>query len=50
MRRILDAKKQELQHDVSHSIDYAQMAEKTVDERRKEKQRQARQQAIQVGS
>ena len=48
---MLEAKKQEVQGDLSRSMDYAQMAEKTAEERkriREEKQRQARQQAIQV--
>ena len=51
MRRMLEAKKQEVQGDLSRSMDYAQIAEKTAEERkrtREEKQRQARQQAIQV--
>ena len=51
MRRMLEAKKQEVQGDLSRSMDYAQMAERTAEERkriREEKQRQARQQAIQV--
>ena len=51
MRRMLEAKKQEVQGDLSRSMDYAQMAEKTAEERkriREKKQRQARQQAIQV--
>ncbi len=51
MRRMLEAKKQEVTSDVSHSMDYAQIAEKSAEDRkriREEKQRQARQQAIQV--
>ena len=51
MKRMLDAKRQEVQSDLSRSMDYAQIAEKTAEERkriREEKQRQARQQAIQV--
>ena len=51
VRRILEAKKQEVQSDLTRSMDYAQMAEKGAEDRkriREEKQRQARQQAIQV--
>ena len=51
VRRILEAKKQEVQSDLTRSMDYAQMAEKSAEDRkriREEKQRQARQQAVQV--